>query len=238
MLAIAFISILCYYFVQLSDEKTVENDERKKRETELADERDDILRHSQSIRHGAGGKPIEQQVKSFLDEEEDKVVEEGQDQTAVTQAGLLIVDNSPVKGINNVIGDYEKGAIQTSAVQAMGDKGHHKITDSGFILQPGAHFDAGHKRHRSQYYEGEVHSSQASIQEEDLPSARLEHTPHIEARKSLHTMGMTGYTTPGRMTPVGGSRQEQIFEQSPQMIVSERSGPNDMEFQAKADYRL
>jgi len=46
MLAIAFISILCYYFVQLSDEKTVENDERKKRETELADERDDILRHS------------------------------------------------------------------------------------------------------------------------------------------------------------------------------------------------
>lgn len=42
-----------------------------------------------------------------------------------------------------------------------------------------------HRRKRSRYSENEVHSSQATIEEEDLPSVRLEKSPR------LTTMGVS-----------------------------------------------
>ena len=75
-------------------------------------------------------------------------------------------------------------------------------------MKPGPPFVPHHKRERSQYYEGEVHSSQASIPDDDLPSARLDASPRLEPKKSLHTYGggITGYTSNNRNTPNGGSR--------------------------------
>ena len=59
------------------------------------------------------------------------------------------------------------------------------VTELG-ILRPGPapqmSFDGGHKRKRSHYSEHEIHSSQASIQEDDLPSVKLTKSPRMNTQ--------------------------------------------------------
>ena len=65
-----------------------------------------------------------------------------------------------------------------------------------------------HKRNRSRYYEAEVHSSEATVEEEDLPSARLDKTDRDRAQSS-----------PGRKSAISNERNTTLhidrFNSSP-----------------------
>ena len=55
---------------------------------------------------------------------------------------------------------------------------------------------SSHRRKRSQYYEAEIHSSEATIQSDELPSARI-----INTSAALELRGRRSYLENGNISP-------------------------------------
>ena len=77
--------------------------------------------------------------------------------------------------------------------------GADSAVNTEMILLPGPEparsFRGEHKRKRSRYYEAEIHSSEATVEEEDLPSQRLARSKTFKDAIVEHRKSAAGYAS-------------------------------------------
>ena len=151
-------------------------------DSKFAEDRDDILNLSHrmpSLRPNqmqalAQGKSIEQEPTQMA------LVDQSDANAAVMLAAVKNAADSDLA--------FAEDRTRTqSFVLSSGSPAVEKATTS-----PGQLSRRSHRRKRSRYYEAEIHSSEATVESEDLPSFRLERQPTL-ARGHRNQMTLAEY---------------------------------------------
>ena len=174
-LVVAFIiAIIVYFVTKCDDTEGVAKSEQKKDE-QYKQEAQDILKHQNTIELQAANKP--------KDDDESRIEKSYDDSRTNTLAPVVIEDNSLlVKDEGNAQTYLTNRPPENKIIEDDVLGGTIGVRTSLGILRPApapAQTDRegtlpSHRRKRSQYYEAEIHSSEATVESDDRPSQRLQ----------------------------------------------------------------